>query len=181
MAARTPPPRRRKAGTLASVPEPASGYTWEQFSAGHTKSVQHGATSPRLVSERAESVLAEMMTDFPWLASCDAVLVDVLIKAKTRHIMLSEWTEKVITGEVEAHARRGRPRTGIEAIPDQVWRALEGAERSVTNAASRLGMSPVDRASLFKDSAVARRLGTEAVAALSAEGRRIRQLREGGA
>jgi len=181
MAARTPPPRRRKDGTLASVPEPASGYTWEPFAAGHTRSVQHGATSPRLVSERAESVLAEMMATYPWLASCDGVLVDVLIRAKTRHLMLSEWTEKVITGEVEAHARRGRPRTGIEAIPDQVWRALEGAERSVTNAASRLGMSPVDRASLFKDSAVARRLGTEAVAALSAEGRRIRQLREGGA
>lgn len=152
------------------TPRPA-----EPYQPGNTAALRHGANSERLVSERAKQVLAELIERWPWLEQADGVLVDVMVKAKVRYDALDEYAAGVIEGTTEAYPRKGYPTVGVEAVPDRVWTALARQERSVIDAASKLGLAPVDRAQLFKDAGMARHFGRDGVTELAQRGRQLRR------
>lgn len=176
-----PTPVAPKEGTARVSHGPARGYRWPDAEPGNTLAVRHGAQSPRLVSERAAALLAEMSEQWPWLEECDAVLLDVLTKAKARYDMLDAYATGVIEGTVEAYPRTGYPQTGIEAVPDRVWQSLQRQENIIIQATAKLGFTATDRAQLFKDAGMARHFGGGSLNSFAAEGRKIRQLRGRGA
>jgi hypothetical protein len=139
--------------------------------------VRHGAWSDRLVSARAQTVLAELIDAYPWLEEADVVVLDVLVKAKARYDALDEYAAAVIEGRAQAHPRKGFPSTGPEAVPDKVLTALARTENTIIAAAGKLGLTATDRAQLFKDAGMARHFGGDPIAKLVERGR---QLREGG-
>lgn len=160
---------------------PARGYKWEQARPGNTLAARHGARSEKLVSERAQAVLAELMTQYPWLEEADGVVLDTLCRAKARFDMLDSYATDVIEGTREAYPRKGFPQTGVEAVPPQVWTALARSENTIISAAGKLGMTATDRAQLFKDAGIARHYGSGSLATFAAKGRKLRQLRSRGA
>lgn len=141
-----------------------------EFGAGNTVAVRHGTRSDRLVSERAERLLAELSSQWPWLADADALTVDVLLKSKVRYDALDEYVAGVIEGTREAYPVKGRPRTGVEAVPDRVWLALARNERSVLEAAAKLGLNPVERAQLVKDARLGQYYAAQNVEEMVARG-----------
>lgn len=164
------------------TPKPARGYKWADAEPGNLLAVRHGAGSERLVSAKAAEVLAELMASYPWLEEVDGVVLDTLVRAKARHDLLADYIDRVIEGTAEAYPRKGRPTTGIEAVPDVVWQQVSREARTVLDAASRLGFTPRDRAELFRDAGMAAHYGGERVAQLGERGSQIRarRLREVG-
>lgn len=154
------------------------------FEPGNTAALRHGERSrgqvESLVSEEAQRVLAELMAVWPWLADADAVTVDILCKAKARFDRIDRYVNAVIDGEITAYPRKGKPTTGIEAVADYLWQALARHERTVIDSASKLGLNPVDRAALFKDTGMAQHYGREGVEKMIGRGSaRLRQIRKG--
>lgn len=143
--------------------EDGSTYeAWRRpFEKGHELSVRHGATSPRLTSERAAVVLRQLQSEFPWVGDADGIVVDALCRALAVLDPLDRYVLDVIEGRAEAYPRKGAPRTGVEAVPPHVYEQWSRTHRAVLDAASRLGMTPTDRARLFKDAGWAKRLAVQ--------------------
>ncbi|MDA8297417.1 MAG: hypothetical protein M0004_12675 [Actinomycetota bacterium] len=153
---------------------PARGYKWADATAGNTLAVRHGAGSDRLVSERATTILADLADSYPWLVDADAIVLDVLVKAKIRMDALDGYITAIIEGSAKAYPRKGQPETGIEAVPDKVWQQVSRESRTVVDAAAKLGLTATDRAQLLKDTGLARHFGGDRIAALAEQGRSLR-------
>lgn len=169
----------RRDGTPSSAPQPARGYSWPPFEPGHTASVRHGAHSERLVSERASAILEELREQYVWLVEADALVVQVLVESKARLEALNDYVTGIIAGTTKAYPLKGRPTTGVEAVPERIWQQISRESRTVLDAASKLGFTPRDRAELARDTGVAAYFGgrDDALRAFAAEGRKLRQLR----
>ncbi|MGH9090192.1 MAG: hypothetical protein ACRDZR_02240 [Acidimicrobiales bacterium] len=156
------------------MPDGSKNYR-PPFEEGNTLSVRHGLHSERITSERYVATLAELREDMPWLETCDAVAVEGLARALATFRPLDTWITAVMTGEAKAHSRPGAPDTGVEAVPERVWRAWRGAAKLVQDATSALGMSPVARAGLMRDTGWARALARqEGFSRLTEQGRAMR-------
>lgn len=167
----------RKDGTPTSVPSPARGYSWPPATPGNTLAVRHGGWSDRLASERAQTVLAQLLDLYPWLEEADVVTLDVLCKAKARYDAFDDYATAVMEGSRQAHPRKGFPSTGVEAIPDRVLTAMARLENTIISAAGKLGLTATDRAQLFKDAGMARHFGGDRIAQLVEKGRQVREER----
>lgn len=167
----------RKDGSIARTEGPARGYKWADATPGNALAVRHGAFSDRLVSQRAQELLAELLEQHPWLNNADGVVLDVLVRAKVRYDALDEYATDVIEGRRQAYPRKGYPSTGIEAVPDRVWQSLQRQENIIIQAAGKLGFSAADRASLYRDAGMAFHFGGESLTSLAGQGRKLRQLR----
>ena len=170
----------RKDGTVAHSEGPARNYKWADATPANRLAVRHGAHSEALVSERAAALLAGLVERWPWLEDCDAVVVDVLCRAKARYEALDEYAAAVISGEKRAYPRQGYPDTGVEAVPDRVWQSLQRQENIILQASAKLGFTAVDRAAILRDTGVAKHLAGGRAARLSEVGEaiRARRLRE---
>lgn len=175
-----------RAPILVSRPDGTQAESWatfhEPFQKGNVVAVRHGATSrsDRLVAEKAERLLAELVKEWPWLADADAITVDILVKEKTRYDSLDEYVWGVVEGTTKVYPRKGYPTQGWEAVPDRVLQALDRAGRQTLAAAAKLGLNPVDRAGLMKDTGMAHHFGREKVEELVTRGhKRLRELRGG--
>jgi hypothetical protein len=119
---------------------------------------------------------AELVQQFPWLNDADVITVDTLAEAVSTHQRLTRYIDDVISGRERAYPRRGAPRTGVEAIPERIWVALERSRKAVLDASGKLAMNPIERAGLAK--ALGDVFGRAAAGpVLGEQGRQLRQAR----
>jgi len=150
--------------------QPARGYSWPPFEKGHMLSVRHGAFSPRLISERAATIYAELEEKCSWLIETDAFAVDTWCRARARLGMLQDYIEEVAA------------RDGIPAVKPYLWSEASRAESNVLKAEEALGLSPAGRAKLARDLGQGLYYGGAAdrsLEKLAGEGARLRKLRSG--
>lgn len=145
------------------------------FEPGNALAVKSGAFSARLVSEDAERIAEHLAELMPWLGPHHLVVLDVLCKAKARYDRADTYANDLMD-EVTT-TQKGE--TGIEAVPDRIWKLLISQENTIINACAKLGMTATDQAMLMKDASWAKALSAGRAEALASEGARLRQLRAG--
>lgn len=149
---------------------------WKQrrpdFEKNNTLGVKSGVFSERLVSADAKAVHDELVAALPWLIDQDAVVLDVLCHAKARYDRANTYADSICDGEVSVGDS-----TGIGAVPERIWRVIDRAEDKIISSCSKLGMTPLDRAVLMRDTSWARALQRRGGEQLAEEGARLRALR----
>ena len=142
--------------------------------------LHHGAYSPSAMAEAAAAVRTQLRLEFPGIEEMSLPTVELYCSARGRALALSEWVMGVVNGEIETQSgRRGVPRTGWEAVPERILKALAAAEHQAARRAQDLGLDLTGRAKVMKDAAMSKHFGRDQVAALAQEGRRLRELRTG--
>lgn len=117
--------------------EPARGYSWPPFEPGHTKSVKHGAASPRLVSPIAERLAADLVESAPWAGGRQfAETVRAWAWAQAQCVLLHEYLD--VHGVLDD---RGVPRPAVGL--------LERVETRAASLRGELGLSPLALARLL--------------------------------
>lgn len=147
------------------------------FGQGNTDAAKHGAYSDQLVSAGAQELLGQLLETLPWLHEADALTLDGLCRAKWRHDRVDQEIEGIITGEIRAHPRKGFPDTGVQAVPERLWQQVSREARSIVEFCGKLGMTPVDRAALMKDTSWAHALNGGRGPQLGEQGRALREAR----
>lgn len=153
---------------------PDGSVNWrEPTQPGNKLALRHGANSPQLMDERAAELLEELVEVMPWLAECDALLVETLSRSLAQFRALDDYVGKVISGEAKSYPRKGHPQTGVEGVPAVVFEQWARAQRAVESTAAKLGMAPATRSRMFKDTGWARALDAQVRGARLADLRRI--------
>ena len=133
--------------------------------------VKSGADSPKLVSDDAKRVLGELMEMLPYLHEADGMLLDALIKDKVMFDRYALYEEALVTEQ----AKNSKGETGIDAVPRNVIDRLGALSRNIQSGCRALGMTPTDRAALFKDQSWAKALqGRGSGPQLGEQGRMLR-------
>lgn len=140
---------------------PARGYSWPPFEKGNTVAVKHGLDAlaqphhgSRLlphIAERIEAHFEELRGRYPHLHEADAQQFRLYCDADAKAMIIGEWIDKVITGQAEVHPRKGAPRSGVEAVPDAIYRAHRAYMSQARELARDLGLNPGGRYALAKD------------------------------
>lgn len=152
-------------------PVATAGRSWHRreaqpYEKGNFAALKHGATSPRLVEQRAQDILAELQEEgCAWLTSVDALQLDTWLKARARYEMLDKW----VTETAE--------RKGWDAISKTSLSALIAQERNLMRLTQDLGLDPTGRARLLADLGLAKQFARQGARDLAARGREIRQAR----
>jgi len=135
------------------------------FPLGHTLSLKHGGYSARVTGERAQQVLArlEAVGDLAWLQAQDGPAVEAWCRAQARAELLHEALD---AAEVTS---KGLPRF----LFDQ-WAA---SERLASRLADRLGLAPLARAQLARDTTMAQAAAAQGLAQTLQAGRDARESR----
>lgn len=150
---------------------PARGYRWEPFTEGHTKSVQHGAYSPRIAGPVATQIVDELLSsgDCPdhlvddegrvrprWQSAVEAWsraesqvrLLAAFMATQDAGAALTETTES----EEDAKFSEGRSSKRISAKRTQATiDALDRAERRAHTLREALGLTPAAAARMRVD------------------------------
>lgn len=140
----------------------ARGYTWPPFQPGNTKAVRHGLDAlvrperhQRVLPEvqaRIEAHFEELRARFPHLDEADAQQFRLFAEADAKAQLLGEWIDAVIFGEQEAfHYNANAPRTGVQAVPDHIYRAHRAYMSQARELARDLGMNSAGRSALARD------------------------------
>jgi hypothetical protein len=115
---------------------PARGYSWPPFENGNTKSLVHGARSPRVVDAAATILAESVVSEAPWL---DAEIFQAAVwryaRAEARARLLSNYILEV----AEDHP---------EQIGARLWESANGADNTASKMAESLGLTPLSRAKL---------------------------------
>lgn len=150
---------------LNPTPRPARGYSWEPFQPGHTKSLIHGAYSPRTVDPLAEEIAGLILKTGPgFLASNDFALATwSLARTEARLQVVNEWLDT--HGPLD---EEGNPRPAAGLVLQ--------FERLAVDMRNRLGLDPTSRAKL--EQALAGAARDINIAGLVAEGRKVRKKAE---
>jgi len=141
--------------------------------------LRHGLYSPQAMARAAARVREQLLLEYPGVEGLSLPTVELYCRAKGRAVALSEWCIGVMEGRIKTQpvGKYGKARTGVEAIPERIWKALEAAERQAARLAQDLGLDLTGRAKLGKDSAIANHFARDRMADLTAEGKRLRELR----
>lgn len=156
--------RERRPVPASFVPHPLGGVT-------------HGAFSALIVDSAAEQVLEELQEKVPFIWDLDIMVVDLLCTSTAQHRLLYTHAMDVAMGHKEVPALPGRPRTGLEALSQNIWRDINSAAERALKCTDRLGLSPQSRAQLTAALGVTQHYALEAQAALVREGRVARDAR----
>ena len=148
--------------------------------ATHVPNLRHGAWSPVVVGARAAGIRAELDALGPDVAAMSLPGINLLCYALAQADLLNAYIWRVAFGKQRVKgARKGSPVTGMEAIPDHVWRAWHHANAVAANLITSLGLDLVGRAKVMKDSAVGRHFQAEELSKLRAVGAEKRRARLG--
>ena len=157
------------------MPGDARRYSWAPFEPGHTLTLRHGASSPRVIQPLADELAAAMVVAAPWLrAVAFAPAVADWSHAEARSAVLRLEVDRLWSGLPE---EPGEGRDAAEA-------ALQVAERRLDLAVARagrlrrdLGLTPKAWAQVLAASKIAEAAGVEGAAeqveALAAVGREL--------
>lgn len=139
--------------------------------------VVHGARSPLIVSDLAADVFEDLREHIPWILDCDLLAVDQMCTATVQHRLLNDYAMAVLEGRREVPARPGRPRTGYEALPQNIWRDLSTSLNIAMRAVDRLGLSPEGRGKVTSALGLAVHYAREQRDSLVQEGESLREQR----
>lgn len=123
---------------------PARGYSWEPFVAGNFKAKKHGAHSDRIITPIAAALANQLMTDLPYLQ--DPTYREALLdyaRTVARVEVLEQWLDE--NGEVDAEGKVAPAATYLLRV-----------RAHAAQMASRLGLDPLSRARLGKDTTAAK-------------------------
>lgn len=155
----------RKDGTPTT---PARGYSWPPFEDGNLVAVRHGANSPRLVTEKAQTVRAMLLARYEYLA--DDAFVEALeryCRVEARALMLNQYCMTKAAEE------------GVEKVPPTLWTECTRADALAQKCAQDCGLDPTGHARIARDLGFAKnlgaRVGQQQIAELAETGRRIRE------
>lgn len=130
---------------------PKRGYSWEQFTPGHTKSMRSGVNSERVVTPRAAEIVAAYLArdDTPEHLKRPEFrsAVDAWGRAEAKALLYHDWLEEL---PIEEQVTPPKPGT---SAPIEIWRKLEA--HAATQRA-RLGIDPASAARLAKDMSATR-------------------------
>jgi len=143
------------------TPRPA-----EPFERGNMRHLVHGASSPRVIEERAREVHTRLLEVAPWLAE-DVFLpaVSRYLRAESRAQLLHEHILRLSSSE-----------KGPASVPQRLWEGATASDRLAASLGDELGLSPRGRAEVARAVASATLAG-ESVADLARRGAEIRQRR----
>lgn len=155
-------------------------FPWDDrppFGAGNTMAVTHGAYSERNIAETAEEIRGELLERFDFLADpMFQTAIERYLRPAARARRLNAWVEAVMDGEIEARPeRKGGATTGVDAIPQRVWQALNQAETAAQKFAQDCGLDPIGFARIAKELGWAKQLSGQKVADLASKGRELRR------
>jgi len=149
-----------------------AGHERPPFESGNRAALVHGASSPAVIAERAETVHAELLTFAPYLDEPRFMpAIRRYLSAAAREALLDEHIGKLSAEK------------GTGAVPARVWEQCTAAARLAAKLGDDLGLSPIGHARIRSLSAGAGASEASAsLAELGAEGRRVRIARadEGG-
>jgi hypothetical protein len=128
---------------------PARGYSWAPFEPGHEITMKHGAWSPRRVDPLATEILAEVEPTVTWWTPADRPAVWAWAQAEARLQLVVEYLANLAQddnagGMVDAE---GEVRSAANL--------LVKLEKTASYHRSRLGLDPLSRARLKRDTAAA--------------------------
>ncbi|WP_128645051.1 hypothetical protein [Rhodococcus sp. BS-15] len=135
-------PRQGESAEIIHLPGskgPARGYTWEPFKAGHFKSKKHGAYSDRIIVPLAADIANDLMAELPYLQ--DTTYREALLdyaRTAARVEVLEKWLDE-----------HGEIREDGTVAPAAIY--LVRVRGHLASMASRLGLDPLSRAKLGKD------------------------------
>jgi len=158
-------PTIRKDGSPTT---PARGYSWEPFKPGNTKSLQHGAYSPRKVDPLAADLVAGVLARAEEAGSSTAYLLDATYRPALWAWARAEAQCQILTEYLVAAAELTGDGVG-DLDADRVKSAytlLHRAESRAESGRTRLGLDPLSRSRLRVDDArasvdMARLMGEE--------------------
>jgi hypothetical protein len=105
------------------------------FEPGNALSLTHGASSPRVIAERAEQVHAELLTAAPYLDEERFLpAVAKYLQAAARESLLHQ------------HILALSESKGAAAVPSRVWEQATAATRLAAKLGSDLGLDPIGHA-----------------------------------
>jgi hypothetical protein len=144
--------------------EPGGNGSWPPFEPGNDASLVHGASSPRVIAERAKAVHAELLEVAPYLSERQFLpAVSRYLNAAAREALLDE------------HIRTLSAEKGTGAVPARVWEQCTAAARLAAKLGSDLGLDPIGHVKIRALSAGADASGAAAdLASLSAAGKAAR-------
>lgn len=157
------------------VPQPHGG-------ALRTNGTVHGMgfrreVTPR-IQEKADEIRADLIAEYPGIEDLSLPTVELFCIAMAKAIGLNNHIEEYTHG-TRTRKYKGQTMRGYEAVPAYLWAEASRAETNAAKAAQDLGLDLTGRAKVMKDAAMSRHFGGNKVAELSAEGRRLRELRSG--
>jgi hypothetical protein len=141
------------------TPRPARGYSWEPFTPGHTKSMQHGAYSPRKVDPLAAELVELVASDLEWVTDADRPAVWAWARAEAQAQLLGEYLAKA--GEESGDGVGDLDADRVKAA----YALLHKAETRAASGRSALGLDPLSRARLGRDVAQGQASAAQAMAA----------------
>ncbi len=128
--------------TADATPAP---WSRPPFEPGHTLSTRHGAYSSRVVEPVAARLVAELEASAPeWIETVDRAAVDAWARAESQVEVVDRWLTEH-GGPVDD---KGKVRPAADL--------LVRLERRAADARTRLGLDPLARARLGRDTASAR-------------------------
>jgi hypothetical protein len=150
------------------VSEATERPAWQRppFEPGHELSTTHGGYSSRKVDPQATAIIERLREAEPsWIQVVDDAALAAWARAEARCQIVGDWVSE--HGELDA---KGRP-TGAAVF-------LVRLERVAADLRGRLGLDPLSRARLGRDTALAHAAAESAVERAASTGRAIRQARE---
>jgi hypothetical protein len=110
---------------------PRRGYSWPPLQPGHTLTLKHGATSPRVLQPVADQLAAGLAAVAPWTSAATFAGVTASWSwAEAQAVVLRRYLDEV--GQVDAEGQP-RPAAGM----------LERVETRLANLRAQLGLTPL--------------------------------------
>ena len=122
--------------------QPARRYSWEPFEAGNQVALKHGAWSPRRVDPRASELVELVSPTVSWWTPADRPAVWAWARCEARIELLVEYLAEL--GDLD-DAGDVRPASDL----------LTRLESQAMGHRARLGLDPLSRARLGRDTAAA--------------------------
>ncbi|HXN61400.1 MAG TPA: hypothetical protein VN886_13200 [Acidimicrobiales bacterium] len=125
------------------VRPPARRYSWPTATPGNTIAMRHGAWSPRRIDPRAQELVDAIAPGVTWWQPCDWPAVWAWARIEARVELLTEWLADK-GGDLDADDT-------VRPAADLLTRLTVQA----ANMRARLGLDPLSRARLGRDTAAA--------------------------
>jgi hypothetical protein len=147
-------------------------YKWEQFTAGNTVALKHGAISKRKVTPIAKEIQAHIVNAAPW---CDQPAfvgaLRSLAYTEAQLILITEWLD-------ENGVLRDPGVDELEPQPREATRLLRDLENRALKLRNALGLTPTSMAKMLGTLRAVVEDSDDGLAALKREGRAMLAARD---
>lgn len=138
------------------------------FEPGNRLGLRHGAFSPAVLDEHVAEALPAFLDDNPHLDEPGFRLsVERFLRLEVRARLLHRYAAEVSADR------------GVDKVPARIWTEATAADNAATKLGSQLGVDPLSRARIMRETADAGKNadGLTAIAALAEQGRAARERR----